>query len=133
MEDFDIEKMAREYAEMLRAHDRVKTTPIEVPSEKRDLFFRLCSSAVRATEYLLSCVKIPWKKRVLLAICKQLRRIEPPEIRPRPHRYSSPESALTTLLYSALDMLDAADSFSPPSAHLDACSRLLPLISFLFI
>lgn len=133
MEDFDIEKMAREYAEMLRARTRVTTTAIEVPSEKRDLFFKKCSTAIRATEYLLSCVKIPWKKRVLLELLKQLKRIMPSCNKTASPRYSSPDRALTSLLYAALDMLDCTDSFSPPDDHLAACSRLLPLISFLFI
>ncbi len=131
MDNDYIEKMAREYAELLRAHSQKKTHSIVVPSEARADYFSHVKAQLRATAYLKSIVKIPVKKRVILAIEAELSSLlAEPYDAPKGH-YKNAENAFSTLLDLELTKQKDLDSFVIDGADNTKKYLVLTLLSLL--
>ncbi len=126
-----IEKMAREYAEMLRAHDLKKTQSIVPPSQARQDYVALAKKQLRATRYLLSIAKTPVKKRLLLAIERELySSIDEPYYPPKTN-YANAENALAMLVDAELSKIEKLDWFEAPQSNTTKKYFVLTMLSLL--
>ncbi len=131
MEQEYIEKMAREYAELLRAHQLKRAETVTVPSEARVEYLELSRSQLRAIAYLKSIVKNTVKKRLLLTIEKELLGLFSDPITIKKIAYSSAENAVSALIDKELSKLELLQSVDMGEYNTTKKYFLLTLISLL--
>ncbi len=131
MQDNYIEKMAREYAEMLKMHTKKVSSPIKVPSEERAMFIDLIKAQLRAIQYLKSVAKIPVKSRLLSKIESELLSYLDEPISIKKSTFKSVESAVSFLIDKELIKLEKLDHFDIGKDYVDKKYFVLTLISLL--
>ncbi len=111
MQDNYIEKMAKEYAEMLKLHNKKSTKSFKIPSEEREAFLKATIAQLGIIKYLRSIAKTPVKNRLLSTIESQLLTCINTPVSIKKHPFKSAENAVSFLINKELDKLEYLEHF----------------------